>query len=149
MRVVLLSEESSLGKKGDILEVADGHARNYLIPKGLASRATDGLELQAESMRKTRELKEAKDIETAKEIAERLGSVTISVSVKASDEGKLYGSVNDTEIVKAIEEQHKIILEKSSIKISNNHIKDIGSFPVEISPHKEVSFSLTLEVTAE
>lgn len=147
MKIVLLNEASGLGKAGDLVEVADGHARNHLIPKGFALRATEGLVRQAENTRKTKKIRESKNLETAKEIAARLGSVAIKISAPVAPEGKLYGAVTIGDIVDVIEKQEKIALDKSSLKISSP-IKELGSFPVQVSLHEEVSFELTVEVTA-
>lgn len=147
MKVILLKEAPGLGKEGDLLEVSDGHARNHLIPKGLALRATDGLKRQAETIQKNRAIKDSQDIETAKEIAARLNSITLNISAEASPEGKLYGSISSSEIVKVIEDEQKIILDKSSIKLSKS-IKEVGSFKIQISPHSEVSFEMAVEVSA-
>ena len=147
MKVILTNDESKLGKKGDLLTVADGYARNYLIPKGKAIRATVGAEREAEETRKIRELKLAKDLDTAKEIAARLKNSMVTLGARASEEGSLYGSISSTDIVNAVIEQHKITLQKESI-ILDNPIREVGTHSVEISAHKEVVFRLPVEIVA-
>ncbi len=147
MKVILSEDVSGVGKKGDLVNVADGYARNYLITRSLAVRATPGAERQAENTRKARELQEAEDIATAKEISERLSAAKINLGARASEEGRLYGSISAKDIVNALKEQQNITLEKTSIGLHKS-IHEIGSYEVEIKPHKEVSFNLAVEVIA-
>ncbi len=149
MKIILLADEQKLGKKGDLLDVSDGYARNHLIPKGKAVMATPGAERQANQAQKTSELKLAKDLETAKEIQTRLEGTGASVRLgaNASEEGKLYGSVAAADIAAALGEQHNITVDASNIAI-DVPIKELGTHQVKISAHKEVSFSLAVEVVA-
>ena len=91
MKVVMRSDVDDVGKKGDVLEVADGFARNFLIPQGLALKATAGSEEQAVAMRRTRELHEAEEKEEAEAMAARLADKVIHIAANAGDEGKLFG----------------------------------------------------------
>jgi len=102
MRVVLREDVETLGKKGDLLEVADGYARNYLVPRGLAMRATKGVVAQSESMRRSREVKETRDREAAQKVAAQLGSQTIQVKARAGEGGKLFGSVTAADVADAV-----------------------------------------------
>ncbi len=147
MKVILSADVSGVGKKGDLLNVADGYARNYLIAKSLAVRATPGAERQAEDTRKARELQEAEDLATAKEISERLAGAKINLGARASEEGRLYGSISANDIINALQEQQNITLQKKSIGLEKS-IHETGSYEVEIKPHKDVSFNLAVEVIA-
>src|SRR5206468_6324494 len=93
VKVILRADVASVGKKGDIIDVADGYGRNYLVPKGLAFKATPGSVQQAASMRRSRDLRDAKDRDAAAEIATRLVPAVITVKAKAGAGGKLFGSV--------------------------------------------------------
>ena len=93
MRVVLRADVDGVGKKGDIMDVADGFARNFLIPKGLGLRATTGTERQASAMRRTRELRDAQERGAAEEIATRVVNSPVTIAAKAGDGGRLFGSV--------------------------------------------------------
>ena len=101
MRVVLREDVDTLGKKGDLLEVADGYARNYLVPRGLAMKATKGVVAQSESMRRSREAKEVRDREAAQAIAAQLGSRAVEVKARAGEGGKLFGSVTASDVADA------------------------------------------------
>ena len=146
MRVLLRSDVSGVGKKGDIVDVADGHARNLLIPKGWAIPASAGVEAQAEGMRKSRDLKDAADRSSAQEIATRLVPTVIGIEVKAGAEGKLYGSVTNAEIVDAIAAQTGIEIDRRQVLL-DEHIKTLGTHTVPVKLHAEVEFPVTLEVT--
>src|SRR5947199_9440791 len=102
MKVVLRADVPNLGKKGDILDVADGHARNFLLPKGLARRATAGVEAQASAMRRSRDIKDARDREAAETVARTLVPAVIRIPAKAGAEGKLFGSVTAADVVDAV-----------------------------------------------
>ena len=95
MKVILRSDLKGHGKRGDIVEVSEGHARNYLFPKGIAIVATDGAVAQAAAMRKARDLRDASDRESARTVATALTAKPITISVKAGAEGRLFGSVTE------------------------------------------------------
>src|SRR5919197_4673852 len=93
MKILLLREVRALGEPGDVVDVADGYARNYLIPRRLGERATPGALKQVESIRRTREVREIRDREKAQEIADRLGTLSVRIPAKAGDGGRLFGQV--------------------------------------------------------
>ncbi len=146
MRVVLKDNVDGLGKKGDVVTVADGYARNFLIPAGKAFKSSTGAERQAERMRKSRELRDAKKIAEAQEMASRLVSTPIHIAARAGEEGKLFGSVTAADIVRAVAEQANIMLERKSLE--SDGIKELGSHMVTAKPHTEVEFPITVEVIA-
>ena len=146
MKVILRSDVDQVGKRGDLVEVSDGHARNHLIPKGLAMRATASAEAQAEQMRKAREVRDTKAIEAAQEIATSLVPQVIHVEAKASeDSGHLFGSVSEAEIVAAVKAQTEIELDKKIITI-DEPIRTTGTHYVMAKVHPEVQFPITIEV---
>src|SRR3981081_2814624 len=98
MRVILRGEVSGLGKRGEVVSVSDGYARNYLIPRGLAMLSHPGAEDQAAAMRRSREIRDARERGAAEEIARKLAPVTIRVEARAGSEGRLFGSVTAVEI---------------------------------------------------
>src|SRR3954469_8632099 len=102
MKVVLRADVPNVGKKGDIIDVADGHARNFLLPRGLAMKATPGVEAQAGAMRRARDLKDAKDRESAEGVARALRPAVIRIPARAGSEGKLFGSVTAADVVEAV-----------------------------------------------
>ena len=148
MQVILRSDVSGLGKRGDIVDVADGHARNFLFPKGHAMRATDGAVTQAARMRRARDLKDASDREAATTVASTLVPKVISVSAKAGAEGKLFGSVTNSDIATAIEEQTGIVLDRKALQV-DEQIKTLGQHTVTATLHSDVSFPVTVDVVAD
>ena len=147
MQVVLRSDVDSVGKKGDIVEVADGFARNYLVPKGLAIKATGGMAAQATSMRRSRDLKDAQDRGAAEEVATALVPRVITITAKAGAEGKLFGSVTTHEIVEAVASQTGVELDRRQVHLEEP-IKTLGTHLVPAKLHAEVEFPITVEVVA-
>jgi large subunit ribosomal protein L9 len=148
MQVILRSDVAGLGKRGDIVDVADGHARNYLLPKGFAMKASSGAVAQAAKMRRARDLKDQSDRDAATTVATTLVPKIISVSAKAGSEGRLFGSVTAADIVAAVEEQTHITLDRRAIHI-DDQIKTTGQHTVTASLHADVSFPITIEVVPE
>lgn len=148
MKVILRSDVDGVGNTGDVLDVADGFARNYLVPKGLALRATEGTMAQAEAMQRSRDIKDGKAREAAEEIARRLVPVVINVSARVGSGEQLYGSVTTTEIAAAVLEQTEIDLDRRKMTLEDP-IKTVGSHEVGVRLHPEVRFSLTVEVGPE
>ena len=147
MQVILRNDVAGLGKRGDIVDVADGHARNFLFPKGHAMKATDGAVDQAARMRRSRDLKDASDRDAATTIASTLVPKIITISAKAHDD-KLFGSIHDAEIVAAVEEQTGIVLDRKVISI-DEPIRTVGQHTVTAALHADVSFPITVEVVAD
>jgi large subunit ribosomal protein L9 len=145
MRVVLRADVGGVGKKGDILDVADGYARNYLIAKGMAFRATDGVVSQAQAMRRSRDLKDARDREAAETIARKLVPTVIRVPAKAGAEGKLFGSVTTADLVSAVSQQAGVDLDRRRVHL-DEPIKTLGTHTVPVKLHSDVEFPITVEV---
>jgi large subunit ribosomal protein L9 len=135
-----------IGKKGDIVDVADGHARNYLIPRGLAMKSSPGAEAQAASMRRSRDLRDAADREAAETIATRLVPQTFTISARAGSEGKLFGSVTAADVVAAVQTQSGIELDRRKLLL-DEPIREIGSHRVTVKLHADVEFPVTVEIT--
>lgn len=148
MQVILRNDVDGLGKRGDLVDVADGHARNFLFPKGHAMKATDGAVAQAARMRRARDLKDASNREAATTVASTLVPKVIQVSAKAGAEGKLFGSITNADIVAAIEEQTGIVLDRKVLS-HDEQIKTLGQHTVTAALHSAVSFPVTIEVVAE
>jgi large subunit ribosomal protein L9 len=148
MKVVLRADVEGLGARGDVVEVADGHGRNLLIPKGLALKATVGAERQAEAMRRSRELRDAADRAVAEEMATRLVNNPVTIAARAGEGGRLFGSVTSGDIVRAIEEQKKITIDRRAV-VGDEHLKELGTHLVMVKVHRDVSFPVTVEVIAD
>ncbi|MDA8063289.1 MAG: 50S ribosomal protein L9 [Actinomycetota bacterium] len=144
-RVVLRSDHDLLGKRGDIVEVSDGYARNYLLPKGLAIVASDGVTAQARAMRRARDLRDARDREAAEGIARKLVPVVIRIPARAGSGGKLFGSVTTADIVDAVASQTDIDLERRRLRLPEA-IRTLGTHEVPVKLHSEVEFQITVDV---
>ncbi len=147
MRVILRSDRKGLGKRGDIVEVSDGHARNFLLPKGHALTASDGAVAQAASMRRSRDLRDAQDRESAQTVASTLVSKVISISAKSGVDGKLYGSVTLADVAHAVEEQTKVVIDRKHLHAEP--IKTLGTHSVIAKLHNDVEFPITVEVVSK
>ncbi len=146
MKIILTKDFENLGSLGDILEVKDGYANNFLIPREIAARATKGNIKQMEIVKKSIMKKEAKNIEEAKQIAERLENLELDFKVKTSSEGKLYGSVTSKDIADRIFKERKVEIDKKKIELED-HLKEIGSYDVIVKLYKDVKS--TVKVTVE
>ena len=147
MRVVLRSDLDHVGKRGDIVDVADGYARNFLLPKGHAIVATSGVTTQAASMRKARDLKDAKDREAAEVVARTLVPMVIRIPAKAGSGGKLFGSVTTADIADAVSQQAKVNLDRRRLHL-DEPIKSTGTHEVPVKLHSDVEFRITVEVVS-
>ena len=147
MKVVLRDEVPSLGRRGDVCDVADGYAQNFLIPRGLAIRATRGSERQAAAMRRRREIADAAVLSEAREMADRLAAASIRVVARAGEAGRLYGSVNAVNLSAAIAEQARVVLAPEMLELAEP-IKEVGTYTVAARPHPEMATEVTVEVVA-
>lgn len=148
MKVILRSEVENLGKSGDVLVVADGYGRNYLLPKGLAVKATPQNLKQLESAIKAREEQKKEEIEVAKRLAAKITDVTVVIRAKAGDKGKLFGSVTNNDIAAKLDEQHDILVDKRKIDVKES-IKQVGFYTINVKLHPEVVAELKVNVEPE
>lgn len=147
MRVVLRTDLDHVGKRGDIVDVADGFARNYLLPKGHAIVATEGVTAQAAAMRKSRDLKDARDREGAEVVARTLVPMVIRIPARAGSGGKLFGSITSADIAEAVAQQAKVTLDRRRLHL-DEPIKSTGTHEIPVKLHSEVEFRITVEVVA-
>lgn len=146
MKVILREDLAGIGCRGDIVSVADGHARNYLLPKGFAIVASDGAINQAAAMRKRRDLREAADRESARTVAEQLGAKTITIRAKSGAEGRLFGSVTTADIASALSAQAGITIDRK--KIVAEPIRTVGGHSAVVRLHADVECQVKLSVVA-
>jgi large subunit ribosomal protein L9 len=147
MKVVLRTTVDGLGKRGDVVDVADGHGRNYLIPQGLAMRATEGAEREAEAMRRVEQQRDLKNREAAQALANRLGTTPLTIAARASGEGRLFGSVSANDIVGAAAHAG-IEIERKWVDLEEP-IKEIGDHSVTIVLHPDVSLAISVAVVSD
>jgi large subunit ribosomal protein L9 len=148
MKVILRADISGLGKRGDIVEIADGHGRNYLLPRGLGIKASDGAVAQAAAMRRRRDLRDAADREAAQTVASTLVSKVIEIKAKSGGEGRLFGSVTAADVAKAVEDQTGIALDRRKLTVPD-HIKTVGEHSVTVKLHNDVQFDVTINVISK
>jgi large subunit ribosomal protein L9 len=145
MKVLLWNDVEKLGRRGEIVEVKPGYARNYLIPRRMASKPTPSMYKEFELEKRRQNKLEAKLVAGATEVAERLAQVgSVSIEVNTNEEGHLYGSVTPTMIAEALKDQ-KLKVEPKSIDIAEP-IKQVGTFEVTINLHREVKPKLKVWV---
>lgn len=145
MQVLLTKDVESLGQVGDVVSVKDGYARNYLLPRGLASKATaDNIKRMEHVAEKRRKLYE-EEKKKAKDVAVVLGKISPTVSVEVNDQEKLYGAVTETEIIKAIELEGHVIDRKALI--IEKPIEELGIFEIGVKLHAEVTAKIRLWIT--
>jgi large subunit ribosomal protein L9 len=147
MKVILARDVETLGNKGDVVTVADGYARNYLVPKGMALVASKGSLRQAEQMRRAREQRERKARDAAATRVAVLASQPVYISARAGDTGRLFGSVTKSDVARAIEEQLGEIVDRHNVRL-DDPLRELGTHEVEIHLHEEVNALVTVEVIA-
>jgi len=148
MKVILNKDIKGVGKKGDIINASDGYARNYLLPRGLASEATEGnlaslkQKKDAEKFRKEMERKEAQAV------ASKISGIVLKFNVKTGESGKLFGSITSKDVADLLKKQHGVDIDKRKIML-DDAIKAAGTYEVEIKVYPEVSAKIKIEVTSE
>ena len=148
MKVILIQDVKKLGKKGDILEVAEGYARNFLLPQKLATAATNS-NLNQIKQQKTAEADRTKRLlEEARLFAAQIAKITVKVTAKAGEGGRLFGAVTTKDIADAMKQQHNLEIDRRKIEI-NDPIKNLGPHVACIKLHPEVSVELQLNITGE
>ena len=145
MKVILLKDVKSQGKAGDIIEVSDGYARNFLFPKKLGVEANAANLNEVKLKKANEEKRAAEDLAKAKETAEELKNVTVTVKIKAGADGKAFGSVSSKEIAEAVKEQAGMEIDKKKI-VLKEPIKALGNYAIPVKLHSQVTGEFTLKV---
>lgn len=148
MDVILRTDVDGLGVRGEVVSVADGYFRNYLLPKGLGYKATKGAQAEAEAMRKASEAKNEANRAEADKVAASLVPQVIALSAKTDEGGTLFGSVAAADIAAAIEEQTGHVIDRRALQM-DAPIKTLGQHMVMTKIHSQVEFPVTIEVSAE
>jgi large subunit ribosomal protein L9 len=147
MKVILMTDVPALGQRGETRDVANGYARNFLLPRKLAVPATPANLKNVEHLKRQRAREEERALETAKATAERIEGLTLAVTARASEDGRLYGSVSPQDVVEFLE-RHKITVEKRRVAM-DEPIKAVGDYKVSVRLHGDVTAALTVTVKAE
>ncbi len=144
-KIILTQEVDGLGSAGDVVEVRNGFARNYLVPKGYAVNWTRGGESQVAQIKQAREARELKSIEEAQELKQQLEGALIKIAVKSGAEGRLFGSVRTADVADAVAEQGLGTIDKRKV-VFPEPIKSIGNHEAIVRLHEDVTAKLTLQV---
>jgi large subunit ribosomal protein L9 len=148
MKVILKEDVKKLGQKGEVVNVSDGYARNFLFKGNLAVPLTESNLKTLETERKSQEKKTQRLESSAREMAEKLGGFTFRVKAKAGDEGKLFGSVTSQDLVDAIKAQSGFEISKKTLSI-DDHVKFLGKYNAKIKLHPKVTAAVKFEVIQE
>lgn len=145
MKVILTQEVSGLGAPGDIIEVKDGYGRNYLLPQSFAIAWSKGAEKQVTVIRRARAAREIRDLGHANEVKAQLEGLKVTMSARAGDGGRLFGSITPAEVVDAVKAAGGPALDRRRLEMAG-HIKSLGAHPVRVKLHPEVTARFDVNV---
>ena len=148
MRIVLREDIETLGRKGDLVDVADGYARNYLVPRGLAIKATRGVVAQADAMRRNREARDVREREAAQALESQLTSARVEIRARAGEGGKLFGSVTAADIAAALLVRTGVEVDRRTISL-DEPLRELGSAEVSVRLHAGVVVEVGIDVVAD
>lgn len=147
MDIILLQDIKALGKKGEIVKVSDGYARNFIMPKKLGLEATKQNLYDLNAQKAAEEKKQQVLLAEAKSQANKLNELTIKLSIKAGEGGKTFGSIATKEIAQALKEQHSVDIDKKKLQL-NDTIKHAGEYSVQVKLHPQVTAEMKVKVEA-
>lgn len=145
MKIILTQEVAGVGSAGDVAEVKDGYARNYLIPRGYAMRWTRGAESQIASMRRTQREREIRDQDAAVSVADELAATPVVLTARAGEGGRLFGAITPADIAEAIGQTAGVVVDRRRVEVSAA-IKTVGKHVVRVRLHPEVVADVQLDV---
>lgn len=148
MKVILQVDVKKIGNKGDVVEVAEGYGRNYLLPRGLAVEANPGNLRQVAEVKKAESSKVDRELKEAEKIGSTLQDKKVNVSAKVGEGGRLFGSITTQDIAEQLRRQLSVEIDKRKIDV-REPIKTLGSHPVTVKVHPKIHVSVTVEVTPE
>jgi len=146
MKVILLQDVKGTGKKGQVIEASDGHARNFLIPRKLAAEATKANMAQLEAKQKKADMQHQVEVEAASALGAKLRDTRVKIAVKVGD-GKIYGSISNKEVAEALQKQIGISIDRK--KIVMDSVKTLGEHKANVKLHAKVHIPLVFELVAE
>jgi large subunit ribosomal protein L9 len=147
MKLILLTDVKPLGKRGDLVDVAEGYGRNFLLPRKLAAEADRGALAAREEQTKARHKRDAQTLAEAQSLAQRLQETPFSIAVKAGGNGKLFGAITNADVAGAISRALDVTVDKHKIGLKEA-IKSLGTYPIEIKLHRDVVAKATVNVVA-
>jgi large subunit ribosomal protein L9 len=147
VKLILTREVAGLGSAGDIVDVADGYGRNFLVPRGVAINWSKGAERQIAQIRRARDAREIRDLGHAREIKSQLEQLSVSIGARAGKDGRLFGSITSGDVAAAVKDAGGPTLDRKRIKL-DGHIKSTGTHTVTVDLHPDVTASVPVVVTA-
>jgi large subunit ribosomal protein L9 len=147
MKIILLQDVKTLGQTGTVVDVADGYARNFLLPRGVAAEASKGSLALLEQQRKAKARRDAEAIANAEALSKQLAEIQLSVPAKAGGNGRLFGAVTNADVASAIHAALGVEVDRHKIEVPDN-IKSLGSYPVEVRLGKNIVAKTTVKVVA-
>lgn len=147
MEIILIQDVKTLGKKGEIVKVNDGYARNFILPKKLGLEATKQNLYELKMQKDAEEKRQRELLDEAKELAKKLEEITIKVTIKAGEGGKTFGSISSKEIAAAVKEQYGLDFDKKKLQLADP-IKNAGSYTVSVKLHPQVTAEMKVKVDA-
>ena len=148
MQIILMEKITNVGNLGDVVKVKNGYARNFLIPQGKAKRATADNVKMLEAKRAELEKAAGEKLATAQAVAEKLEGMVVKITQKAGVDGRLFGSVNNVDIVEALKAKG-FAVEKAMIRMPTGSLKQVGDFPMTVAPHADAVANITVTVVGE
>jgi large subunit ribosomal protein L9 len=147
MKIILLQDVKTLGQTGTVVDVADGYARNFLLPRGIAAEASKGSLALLEQQRRAKARRDAEAIANAEALSKQLAEIQLSVPAKAGGNGRLFGAVTNADVANAIHAALGVEVDRHKIEVPDN-IKSLGSYPVEVRLGKNIVAKTTVKVIA-
>lgn len=147
MIVILIKDVKGVGKSGDVVKVSDGYARNMLLPRGLATEATEGNVKNLEKQKAIQEANRQKELAEARGLADKIAQLKVTITSKSGEGGRLFGSITSKDVADALAQQHKISIDKRKF-VLDSPIKHTGDFELDIKIYPEVVAKLKVTVTA-
>jgi large subunit ribosomal protein L9 len=148
MQVILLEKVVNLGQLGDVVRVKDGFARNFLIPNGMARRATEQAKADFEARRAELEKAQAEKLAAAQALGAKMAGLVLEISQKAGVDGRLFGSVTNFDIAEALKSKGVDVV-KACVRLPNGPLKMVGDHAVQVAPHTDVVADITIRVIGE
>ncbi len=147
MKVILLSDVKALGKRGDVADVADGYANNFLLPRKLATTATAGAIKQLEQQNNAKARRQAEEVANAQDVATQLGELTLEIAAKAGGNGRLFGTVTNANVAEAIQAALNVAIDRHKIEMKDG-IKAVGTYPIEVRLGNNIVAKSNIRVVA-
>lgn len=147
MKVILLADVKSVGKKGEIVNASDGYARNFLFPRGLASEATEASMHVLNNKKEAERRKKLAEVEAAQKLADELKGKQISISVKSGENGRLFGSITGKDIADELNKKYNLKIDKKKIVVDT--IRQVGTYDVEVKVYPEISTKVKVVISEQ